>query len=184
MFKRRYIYEGWNNWSQFEKDYIQKVKQEIKKQYKIDLDVKKDYGPRTATGFVKEGENKVVNGSDADYRDTLILRFCYGRNWKLDDIVKSLKYHFEWRQSFIPYPILNDETLKLLKTGLFYLHGRCMDHSPILVLNFAKLSDLLKRKQIYPENFCALHNLFARYMIKNMLIPGQVERWVIIANIN
>ena len=32
-------------------------------------------------------------------------------------------------------------------------------------------------------NYCALHNFYAMYMEKNMLIPGQVEKWVVITNL-
>jgi hypothetical protein len=80
--------------------------------------------------------------------------------------------------------MLTDETLKLLNSGILYLHGRTMDMSPILVLDFIKLAELLNKKLINDGNFCALHNFFASYIINNMTLPGQVEKWVIITNIN
>ena len=59
-----------------------------------------------------------------------------------------------------------------------------MDLQPILVLDFGKLKYLLDRKEIDAQLFCSLHNFYARYIINNMLIPGQVEKWITIANIN
>lgn len=37
---------------------------------------------------------------------------------------------------------------------------------------------------IDPDTFCSLHNFMAGYISHNMLVPGQVERWIVILNIN
>ena len=79
---------------------------------------------------------------------------------------------------------MTDAIIKLIKSGVLYLHGRCMDHCPIIVLNFAKLSDQIRNKEINNYNFCALHNFYVAYIMKNMLVPGQVEKWITIANLN
>lgn len=84
----------------------------------------------------------------------------------------------------IPRPTLTNKLLKLLNTGLLYIHGRAKDHSPILVLSFAPMGPLLRNKDINAAEFGALYNFYARYMINNMMIPGQVEKWFCIANIN
>lgn len=39
-------------------------------------------------------------------------------------------------------------------------------------------------KEIDPTSFCSLHHFFASYMQRNMHLPGQVEKWFIITNIN
>lgn len=93
-----------------------------------------------------EGENKVVNGRDHFLTDKDILRFVNGRDYDLNAIINDLYYHLEWRQTNVPMPLLNDTTLYLLNTGLFYIHGRTMDFSPILVLDFEKLTILMKNK--------------------------------------
>lgn len=43
---------------------------------------------------------------------------------------------------------------------------------------------MLKDKTICPGSFCSLHNFYAGYINRNMLIPGQVEKWIVIFNIN
>jgi hypothetical protein len=102
----------------------------------------------------------------------------------MDKIIASVKIHLEWRQDNIPFPYLDDGSLALLHSGIMYIHGRCKDHSPILCLNFIMLSDLFKKKMMDEHKFCRIHNFFATYMQKNMLIPGQVERWCVILNVN
>jgi len=83
----------------------------------------------------------------------------------MENIIESLIYHLEWRQTFYPYGRLTDPLLKLLKTGIFYFHGRCKDYSPILILNFGLISNLLKKGEVDPHRFCALHNFIAMYMV-------------------
>ena len=97
--------------------------------------------------------------------------------------IENIKYHLEWRQSNIPGPVLSDGVLYLLNKGLMYIHGRCMDQSPIVILNLKKLSDHLKLKKINPHLFCQLHHFIANYIKLNMLVPGQVEKWITITDI-
>lgn len=84
----------------------------------------------------------------------------------------------------MPLPLLTDRTLKLLGTGLIYLHGRCKDGTPLMFVDVVKLQDMLKDDMICEHSFGSLHNFFAGYINRNMLVPGQVEKWIIILNIN
>lgn len=65
-----------------------------------------------------------------------------------------------------------------------YLHGRTKDLSPILVLDFKLLGELLKKKQIDSNVFNNLHNFISHYAMNNMMVPGQVERWTTYLNLN
>ena len=72
---------------------------EMKQKHGIDLDKKKAFGPRTKTGAWKEGDisNKLEDGTDLDFSDQDILRFIIAREFRLDDIIKDLRSHLEWR---------------------------------------------------------------------------------------
>jgi hypothetical protein len=63
-YKRRYIYSGWNNYTKFELEYIDKVKKELKENHSIDLDIIKPFGPRHASGYCVEKSQKIENGKD------------------------------------------------------------------------------------------------------------------------
>jgi len=52
---RRWIFEGWNNWSDFEKAKIQIVKDELLKAHGIEFNTVKDFGPRFASKIYVEG---------------------------------------------------------------------------------------------------------------------------------
>lgn len=60
--------------------------------------------------------------------------------------MKDVIFHLEWRQTNIPRPILQDSTIRLLGSGILYIHGRAMDLAPILILDLINLGDLLDKK--------------------------------------
>lgn len=63
-----------------------------------------------------------------------------------------------------------------------YIHGRCKDLTPLLVCNMAAVGELMDADDICAESFCNMHNFLAGYMEKNMLVPGQVDRWVFVVD--
>jgi len=160
-FQRRWVFEGWDNYTDFEKSYAQEIKDIMKDKYAIDVDIKKEYGPKDPKGFYYEGTRDVVSGADRDFQIADIVRYMYGRRFNKNDICTSLKNHLEWRQTFIPFPKLNDAVLTLLNSGILYLHGRAIDQSPIMILDFKNLSRLLKEKKVDNYIFCGLHNMLA-----------------------
>lgn len=79
---------------------------------------------------------------------------------------------------------MTDRVLALLKTGYLYLHGRAKDHSPIIVLDMGKMVQLIKDKELDNFNFCGLFGFLATYIKSNMLLDGQVEKWLCLCNLN
>lgn len=112
------------------------------------------------------------------------MRYLIGREWKLDLICKDIYAHLEWRETNIPLPVLHSQTLKCLKRGVLYVHGRSKDLSPILVCNLGALGPLLDEDEVCAESFVQLHNLCTGYIEANMLVPGQVDRWIILLDAN
>lgn len=74
-------------------------------------------------------------------------------------------YHLEWRQTFVPRPKLTSKIIKLINSGIFYIHGRAVDHTPLMVLNFGSILSHIENKSMTANEFGALHNFYARYMI-------------------
>lgn len=164
---------------------MRQVKDKMRDQHGIDLGVlRDDYGPADPESVVVEGKEKAKTGRDFHFRESDILRLCVARHYVVDDVVPDLLYHMQWRQTNVPMPRLTNATLHLLNQGIIYIHGRTRALAPILVIDFGKLKTLLERKEINPGTFCSVHNFVARYMLANMMVFGQVDKWVVIANIN
>ena len=122
------------------------------------------------------------DGTDMDWSDQDILRFIIAREYRFDDIIKDMRSHLEWRQTNRPMPILNEQSLQLLKRGALYVHGRCKDLGPLLICNMGVVGQMMEEGNMCCESFCNLHNFLAGYMQKNMLVPGQVDRWITIVD--
>lgn len=119
----------------------------------IDLNLKKAYGPRIKGGKVVIGTSEVVKGTDTMFNDHDILKFIVAREWNLEVIIDHLYNHLEWRQTNIPLPFITDRTLRMLKKGVMYVHGRAKDMSPILVVNFAAIGEMIDENDIDADSF-------------------------------
>lgn len=151
---------------------MQKLKQELFKRHGIEIDKLKSFGPRAKNSIVNEGSNKIINGRDYHLHDAILLKFCTARFWDFEKIIPDIIYHLEWRQTNIPIPYLTDRTLTVLNKGMLYIHGRCMDYTPIMIIDFGRLKEMLDNNEIDWHEFCNLHNFLAEYIMHNMLVPG------------
>jgi hypothetical protein len=142
-YKKRAIYRGYSNWTDLEKEMMVKVKDELRKNHNVDLDVIKPFGPRMPNSIVTEGESPVVSGRDPLWEDFMLLRMIVAYKFDMPNIIKNIMFHFEWRQTNIPRPLLTNKTLCIMNKGLLYIHGRCMDMTPIIVLDFIKLEEMI-----------------------------------------
>jgi hypothetical protein len=140
---KRIIYSGWDNYSKAEQDIIQSVKDLLREKHDIDLSKLKEFGPRNPNGICHIENTKIVSGRDELLTDEVILRYCIARKLNVNNILPDLLVHLEWRQTNIPRPILQDSSIPIIESGIFYLHGRQMDYTPIVVLNLGRLNELL-----------------------------------------
>lgn len=140
----RLILLGWDNYTDFEKEQIEKTKALIKQDYGIDLRGSKDFGPRAAGSKVVRDAEKARDGMDYHFSDANILRYIGGWHFDLKKACADIVYHLQWRQTNVPIPILQDKTLFLINSGMFYIHGRCFDGSPVVIFDVKHMIDFHK----------------------------------------
>lgn len=87
----------------------------------------------------------------------------------------------EWRDSFLPFSYFSlfGVCQGVLNTGAIYIHGRDHRYRPLLVLNIAKLD--LERHTV--AEYRGLICFLLEFMIQKMMIPGQVENWVVVTDL-
>ena len=75
-----------------------------------------------------------------------------------------------------------DSIRNILSSGMIYMHGLDCNYRPIIciiVSRFVKLMD------VYPiDNFIYAIYVFINYLSKHIFIPGQVENWIMIADLS
>lgn len=116
-----------------------------------------------------------------DYKKEEIRRFLQATGFNSSKSLELLKENIRWRRELIP-PKMSDKIIEILNSGYIYVHGRDNNFRPILVLN-ANIYMKLKDKYQF-EDWLNSVIVFMEYIIKNLLIPGQVENWNIITDLN
>lgn len=89
---------------------------------------------------------------------------------------KAMKEHEDWRQLNLPVQLTPD-VQQMLESGIIYMSGRDNRYRPIVVMNL-KLFDE-KRTELIIRTF----TYFFEEIIEHVLLPGQVEQWVTIMNV-
>lgn len=89
--------EGWNNYTDYEKEQIEKTKELLREHYGIDLSHAKEFGPRNEEGKVVLGAEKPLDGWDYHFSDANILRYISGWNFDLLKSCEDIRNHLQWR---------------------------------------------------------------------------------------
>jgi hypothetical protein len=160
----RRIFEGNNELLPVEKAKLSNLYQEIEKY---------NNNPKGKKSFIKLTFPQ-------NWKEFDTLRFHQATNYKTANTIQLLVDHFEWRKSYFPFS-LTPKALEILNSGFIYVHGRDCQFRPIFIINARYYVDNMD-KYIY-EDWLACIVYFMEYMIKNLLIPGQVENWNIITDV-
>jgi len=112
------------------------------------------------------------------WTDNLILRFLYANGFKMDKTLSSIKEHTTW-QDAKPEMVLSDALKEFLDKGYLYIHGRDSKFRPIIVFN----AYIIDSKTLDVDLMIAALTYFFEFLIKNLLLPGQVENWIFITDL-
>jgi hypothetical protein len=110
-----------------------------------------------------------------------ILRICQQNNFNFKEIIKNIFAYLDFLVNFFPIKI-TDKIIEILShTGYIYVHGRDRNHRPILIV---RAEGYLSNQSNYTlEEWLNATAYFYGYVIRYILIPGQVENWNMIGDI-
>ena len=129
--------------------------------------------------IAKHPENKLP-----DYwNDGLNLAYIYATECKLEQSYKRMIEYFKWYKSFFPLNIQpGDKVVQVLNSGFLYAFGRDHQFRPLLICQPYILQNCLK---LYSDNDIYNASIFmCQYMVNYMMIPGQIENWIMIVNMD
>ena len=142
------------------------------------LDVEKKWLEDFKKILAKHPETKLP-----DYwNDGLNLAFIYSTECKLEKSYKRMVEYFAWYKQYFPINIQpGDKCLKILNSGFLYIFGRDHQFRPILI---CQPYILQKNKKEFAINDIYNASFFlCQYMVNYMMIPGQIENWIILINL-
>ena len=116
------------------------------------------------------------------FDDELLLRFLYADDCELDKVFKRITKYIEWSNKTFPLIIQpKSKYIEILNKGFVYVYGRDGRFRPILIF---RLVEFVKYEKIYSVQEVIYAGMFlGQFIINNLLLPGHIERWVLIINL-
>ena len=104
------------------------------------------------------------------------MRLLQASEYDIKKTYTSIKENIEWLNS-VP-KVINDKIIYLLNSGFLYIHGRDCHFRPIIVVSIKMLKVILSQNYTFDDiNKCTTYLI--NYLIKYLLIPGQIENWIV-----
>ena len=121
---------------------------------------------------------------DSEYDDSEILRFLQVSKFNFKNTHEYILKYIEWRAEHIP-PWLTELSEKLIRSGYMYIHGRDRWFRPLIVLNPTALLSFKSYDQDAIGNEIIKWSIFIiEYIMDHLFLPGQIENYVIICDVN
>ncbi|CDW83431.1 UNKNOWN [Stylonychia lemnae] len=117
------------------------------------------------------------------FEDGDCLKYLQANDYRVKETVASIRDHLKWRVQSLPCSITS-EAIALIKTGFLYVHGRDRFYRPCIVFQPLVIEQLKTKQVIKTEAIITATVFILEYIKANMLVPGKVENWVVVSNIN
>ena len=117
-----------------------------------------------------------------DYWDNAFnLRFIHATECNIKKSYERMIKYIDWYHNMFPMNIQpGDKIYQLLNLGFLYVYGRDCHFRPIVICQPAMCQKCL---QSFEEKEIIDASVFLfQFIVNNMLIPGQIENWVMILN--
>ena len=117
------------------------------------------------------------------WNDGLNLAYIYSTECKLQKAYDRMINYFKWYNNFFPLNMQpGDKCVQLLNTGYLYICGRDHQFRPVII---CQPYILQKNLENYSTTEILNSSIFiCQYMVNYMLIPGQIENWIMLVNMD
>ena len=115
------------------------------------------------------------------WNDDINLRFIHATECDIKKSYERMIKYIDWFHNMFPMEINpGDKIYQLLNLGFLYVYGRDCHFRPIII---CQPSICLKYLKLFDEKEIIDASVFLfQYIVNNMLIPGQIENWIMILN--
>ena len=104
------------------------------------------------------------------------MRLLQASEYDIKKTYTTIKENIQWLNT-IPREI-NDKIIYLLNSGFMYVYGRDKHFRPIIVVPVKMVKVVLSHDYTFDDISQAIIYLM-NYIIKYLLIPGQIENWIV-----
>jgi len=156
----RRIFEGGVDYISFEKGKLEDLDEEIE--------------------FFNKKNRKQTIIFQSNLKEHDYLRFLQATGFDIKKTLLLIKNHLDWRRENLPV-LITDKIMEILNIGYLYIHGRDNRFRPIININVSVVNKNTKNYTF--EEWSAATIYLMEYVINNLLLPGQIENWVIICDV-
>ena len=136
---------------------------------------KTEYEQKKLVQFIEyESKNGKIN-YPLNWLESDTMRLLQASEYDIKKTYTAIKENIEWLNT--NPKTINNTIIYLLNSGFMYVHGRDYHFRPIIVVSIKMLKTVLSQNYTFDDINKAIIYL-TNYIIKYLLIPGQIENWI------
>jgi hypothetical protein len=133
--------------------------------------------------FIKEKEKKKkIDQFLPDWwieSDT--MRYLQASNYDIKKVYSLIKENLKSTEN--ARKVIDKRIRYILNYGFIYMHGRDTHFRPILIIEVKRAIELMDKLDYTFEEISQSILFFMNYIVNYMLIPGQIENWILICDL-
>lgn len=137
---------------------------------------KTDYEKKKLSQFSEYESKEGKINYPSVWKESDTMRLLQATNYDIKKTYTTINENIKWLNS-IPKTI-NTRIITLLNSGFMYVYGRDHHFRPIIVVSIKMVKKVLSQKYTFDDINQSIVYLM-NYIIKYLLIPGQIENWII-----
>ena len=110
------------------------------------------------------------------------MRYLQASNYDFKKVYELIKENIKNTEEGLR--IINRRIRYILNSGLIYMHGRDCHFRPIIVVEAEKANELMDQLGYTFDEISQALLFFMNYIVNFILIPGQIENWFLICDLN
>ena len=133
------------------------------------------------TKYIAEKEKDINNFFPEWWLESDTLRFLQATNYDIKKTHTLIKENIKYSKQTIK--IIDKRIRFILNYGFIYMYGRDMHFRPVIIVEVNKSCELMDKLKYTFEELNQAMIFFVNYIINFILLPGQIENWIMICDL-
>ena len=133
------------------------------------------------TKYIAEKEKDINNFFPEWWLESDTLRFLQATNYDIKKTHTLIKENIKYSKQTIK--IIDKRIRFILNYGFIYMYGRDMHFRPVIIVEVNKSCELMDKLKYTFDELNQAMIFFVNYIINFILLPGQIENWIMICDL-
>ena len=141
---------------------------------------KTEYEKKKLSQFLEYEIQKGKLNYPNNWLESDTMRLLQASEYDMKKAYKTINENINFRNKISK--TINEKIISLLNSGFLYVYGRDHHFRPIIIVSIKTCTNLISQKKYAFEDISESIIYLLNYVIKYILIPGQIENWVILVD--